>query len=67
MKGYIKFVKIPTFYAEYGDILVVSLFCVNHLLFFNELEREGKKCQSENIQETVNDLKKRIKYIGECL
>jgi apolipoprotein N-acyltransferase len=32
LKGYIKFVKIPTFYAEYGDLLV--LFCFILIIFY---------------------------------
>jgi apolipoprotein N-acyltransferase len=33
LKGNIKFVKIPTFYAEYGDILVVICFVLIMLYF----------------------------------
>ena len=41
LKGYIKFVKIPTFYTECGDTFSDSLLCVNHLLFFNEFKKGG--------------------------
>jgi apolipoprotein N-acyltransferase len=45
LKGYIKFVKIPTFYAEYGDLLVIVCFMLIILYFFWSLKREGKKCR----------------------
>ena len=45
LKGYIKFVKIPTFYAEYGDLLVIICFVLIIFYFFWSLKREGKKCQ----------------------
>ena len=66
LKGYVKFVKIPTFYAKYGDILVLICFVLIIILFFDDFNME-EKMPIENIQETVNDLKKRIKHIGECL
>ncbi len=34
LKGYIKFVNIPTFYAEYGDILVIICFVLIIFYFF---------------------------------
>jgi apolipoprotein N-acyltransferase len=45
LKGYIKFVKIPTFYAEYGDLLVIICFAFIIFYFFWSLKREGKQCR----------------------
>ena len=45
LKGYIKFVKIPTFYAEYGDLLVIICFVLIIFCFLISLKREGKKCK----------------------
>jgi apolipoprotein N-acyltransferase len=45
LKGYIKFARIPTFYAEYGDLLVIVCFVFIIFYFFWSLKREGKKCR----------------------
>jgi apolipoprotein N-acyltransferase len=37
LKGYIKFVKIPTFYAEYGDLLVIICFVLMIFYFLMSL------------------------------
>ena len=34
LKGYVKFVNIPTFYAEYGDILIIICFVLIIFYFF---------------------------------
>jgi apolipoprotein N-acyltransferase len=47
LKGYIKFVKIPTFYAEYGDLLVIICFVLIIFCFLISLKREGKKCKQK--------------------
>lgn len=38
LKGYIKFVKIPTFYAAYGDLLVIVCFVLIIFYFFWSLK-----------------------------
>ncbi|MCX5849078.1 MAG: apolipoprotein N-acyltransferase, partial [Deltaproteobacteria bacterium] len=45
LKGYVKFIKIPTFYAEYGDILVIFCFVLIVFYFLISFKREGKKCR----------------------
>jgi apolipoprotein N-acyltransferase len=45
LKGYIKFVKMPTLYARYGDLVVVACFLLMIFYFLISLKREGKKCQ----------------------
>jgi apolipoprotein N-acyltransferase len=45
LKGYIKFVKMPTFYAQYGDLIVAVCFLLMIFYFLISLKREGKKCQ----------------------
>ena len=45
LKGYIKFIRIPTFYAEYGDLLVIVCFVFIIFYFFWSLKRESKKCR----------------------
>jgi apolipoprotein N-acyltransferase len=47
-KGYIKFVKIPTFYAENGDLLVIICFMLIVIYFFLEIKRRGK-CQRKTL------------------
>jgi apolipoprotein N-acyltransferase len=38
IKGYIKFVNVPTFYAEHGDILVIICFGLMVLYFFMSIK-----------------------------
>jgi apolipoprotein N-acyltransferase len=45
LKGYIKFVKIPTFYAECGDILVLICFVLIIFYLFWSLKGRVKKCR----------------------
>jgi apolipoprotein N-acyltransferase len=45
LKGYIKFVKIPTFYAEHGDLLVIICFGLMVFYFLTSFKREDKKCR----------------------
>ena len=47
LKGYIKFIKIPTFYAEYGDLLVMFCFVLIIFYFFWILRRG--KCQRKTL------------------
>jgi apolipoprotein N-acyltransferase len=44
LKGYVKFVRIPTFYAQYGDILVIVCFVLATFYFLMILIWR-KKCQ----------------------
>jgi apolipoprotein N-acyltransferase len=43
LKGYVKFVKIPTFYAEHGDLLVMLCFIL--IIFYLFWSLRGRKCQ----------------------
>jgi apolipoprotein N-acyltransferase len=45
LKGYIKFVKIPTIYDKWGDILVLFCFCLMVLYFIVSLRWRSKKCR----------------------
>ena len=45
LKGYVKFVKIPTFYDQCGDILVLFCFVISGLFFIISFMRRNKKCQ----------------------
>jgi apolipoprotein N-acyltransferase len=40
LKGYIKFVKVPTFYATYGDLLVI--FCFVLIIFYFLMSLKGR-------------------------
>jgi apolipoprotein N-acyltransferase len=54
LKGYIKFVKIPTFYAAHGDLLVIVCFMLSIFYFIRSLigrdrNANGKyKCSRNN-------------------
>jgi apolipoprotein N-acyltransferase len=45
LKGYVKFVKIPTVYDKYGDILVVFCFALMIFYFIISLIWRSKKCR----------------------
>ncbi|PKN38419.1 MAG: apolipoprotein N-acyltransferase [Deltaproteobacteria bacterium HGW-Deltaproteobacteria-2] len=45
LKGYVKFVSMPTFYARYGDLVAVACFLLMIFYFLISIKREGKKCQ----------------------
>jgi apolipoprotein N-acyltransferase len=45
LKGYVKFVKMPTFYARYGDLLVAACFVSIIFWFIISFQREGRKCR----------------------
>jgi apolipoprotein N-acyltransferase len=40
LKGYVKFVNIPTFYAKYGDILVAVCFVL--IIFYFLISLKGR-------------------------
>jgi len=45
LKGYIKFVSMPAFYARYGDLVAAACFLLMIFYFLISLKREGKKCR----------------------
>lgn len=45
LKGYVKFVKVPTLYDQYGDILVLCCFVIAGLFFIISFMWRNKKCQ----------------------
>lgn len=44
LKGYVNFVKMPTIYDKYGDILVVFCFALTIFFFIISLMWRNKKC-----------------------
>ncbi|MFZ3104782.1 MAG: apolipoprotein N-acyltransferase [Smithella sp.] len=45
LKGYIKFVSMPAFYARYGDLVAAACFLLMIFYFLISLKREGRKCR----------------------
>lgn len=47
LKGKVKFMKMPTFYAQYGDVLVAVSFILITFYFLISLKREDMQCQQK--------------------
>jgi apolipoprotein N-acyltransferase len=47
LKGYIKYVKIPTFYAAHGDLLVIVCFMLIIFYFIRSLKMRGKNANGK--------------------